>query len=126
MRDGIYEVEFSDLSTGLQTKGIAIIDCFRFDAVIEGKVFWADYTQDWEVLSATLFSSRYRNELARRRIRRDWLYKTIISAIEDGFEITGEVDGDIPGKISMRGRWISNLPSVERESITSNPAPPNQ
>ncbi len=126
MRDGIYEVEFSDVNTGLQTKGIAIIDCFRFDAVIEGKVFWADYTQDWEVLSATLFSSRYRNELARRRIRRDWLYKTIISAIEDGFEITGEVDGDIPGKISMRGKWISSLPSVERESIPSNPPPPSQ
>ena len=49
MRDGIYEVEFSDLSAGLQSKGIAIIDCFRFDAVIEGKVFWADYTQNWEV-----------------------------------------------------------------------------
>jgi len=42
MRDGIYEVEFSDLSTGLKSKGIAIIDSFRFDAMIEGKVFWGD------------------------------------------------------------------------------------
>jgi hypothetical protein len=126
MRDGIYEVEFSDLSAGLQSKGIAIIDCFRFDAVIEGKVFWADYTQNWEVLSATLFSSRYRNELARRRVRRDWLYTTIISQIEDGFEITGEVDGDMSGKISMRGRWIAGSPSRGRESITSNPPSPNQ
>src|SRR5580693_489198 len=121
MRDGIYEVEFSDLGTGLKSKGIAIIDCFRFDAVIEGKVFWADYTQNWEVLSATLFSSRYRNELARRRIRRDWLYTTIISQIEDGFEITGEVDGDMSGKISMRGRWIAGSPSREREPNTSDP-----
>jgi hypothetical protein len=125
MRDGIYEVDFSDLNTGLETKGIAIIDSFRFDAMIDGKVFWADYTQDWEELSATLFSSRYRNELARRRIRRDWLYKTIISQIENGFEITGEVDGDIPGKISMRGRWISHLPLSGQESITANPPPPN-
>lgn len=122
MRDGIYEVEFSDLSTGLRSKGIAIIDCFRFDAMIEGKVFWGDYTQEWEVLSATLFSSRYRSELARRRVRRDWLYKTTISQIEGGFEVAGEADGEIPGKISIRGRWIADLPSTEREPIASNPA----
>ena len=123
MRDGIYEVEFSDLSTGLKSKGIAIIDCFRFDAMIEGKVFWGDYTQEWEVLSATLFSSRYRSELARRRVRRDWLYKTTISQIEGGFEVAGEADGEIRGKISIRGRWIADLPSTEREPIASNPAP---
>ena len=123
MRDGIYEVEFSDLSTGFKSKGIAIIDCFRFDAIIEGKVFWGDYTQEWEVLSATLFSSRYRSELARRRVRRDWLYKTTISQTEGGFEVAGEADGEIPGKISMRGRWIADLPSTEREPIASNPAP---
>jgi hypothetical protein len=123
MRDGIYHVEFSDLNTGLQSKGIAIIDCFRFDAVIEGKVFWGDYSQNWEVLSATLFSSRYRSELARRRIRRDWVYKTTISQIEDGFEVTGVADGEIPGKISMCGRWIADLPSREREPITSNRPP---
>jgi hypothetical protein len=124
MRDGIYEVEFSELNAGLHTKGIAVIDSFRFDAMIDGKVFWADYTQDWEELSATLFSSRYRNELARRPIRRDWLYKTVISQIENGFEITGEAEGDIPGKISMRGRWISHLPSVGDGSINANPLPP--
>jgi hypothetical protein len=111
MRDGIYDAQFSDLSTGLQSKGIAIIDCFRFDAVLEGKVFWGDYTQDWEVLSATLFSSRYRSELARRRVRRDVMYKTNISQTEDGFEVTGEVEGDTPGRISIRGRWITDLPS---------------
>src|ERR1700681_4798054 len=110
MRDGIYDAQFSDLSTGLKSKGIATIDCFRFDAVVDGKVFWGDYTQDWEVLSATLFSSRYRNELARRRVRRDWLYKTTISELEDGFEVIGEAEGEIPGKISMRGRWIADLP----------------
>ena len=126
MRDGIYEVEFSDQSTGLKSKGIAIIDCFRFDAMIEGKVFWGDYTQNWEVLSATLFSSRYRSELARRRVRRDWLYKTTISQIADGFEMTGEADGEIPGKISMRGRWIADLPSREREPIASDPPPFDQ
>ena len=115
MRDGIYDAHFSDHSTGLQSKGIAIIDCFRFDAVIEGKVFWGDYTQNWEVLSATLFSSRYRSELARRRVPRDWLYKTTISQIEDGFEVTGEADGEIPGRISMRGRWIADLPWARRE-----------
>ena len=123
MRDGIYDVEFSDLNTGIQSKGIAIIDCFRFDAVIEGKVFWGDYTQNWEVLSATLFSSRYRSELARRRVPRDWLYKTTISQTEGGFEVAGEADGEIPGKISIRGRWIADLPSTEREPIASNPAP---
>jgi hypothetical protein len=126
MRDGIYDVEFSDPHIGIQSKGIAIIDCFRFDAVLEGKVFWGDYTQNWEVLSATLFSSRYRSELARRSIRRDLRYKTTISQTEDGFEIAGEVDGDTPGKISMRGRWIADLPSSGRKSIPSNPPSPNK
>jgi hypothetical protein len=123
MRDGIYEVKFLDLGTGLQSKGVAIIDCFRFDAVIDGKVFWGDYTQDWEVLSATLFSSRYRSELARRRIRRDWLYKTTISQIEGGFEVTGEADGEVPERISIRGRWIADLPWGGHEPITSNLPP---
>jgi hypothetical protein len=126
MRDGIYDAQFSDLSTGLQSKGIAIIDCFRFDAVLEGKVFWGDYTQDWEVLSATLFSSRYRSELARRRVRRDVMYKTNITQTEEGFEVTGEVEGDVPGKISIRGRWITDLPSGARNSITAAPPLPEQ
>ena len=126
MRDGIYDVEFSDLNTGIQSKGIAIIDCFRFDAVLEGKVFWGDYTQDWEVLSATLFSSRYRSELARRRVRRDVMYKTNITQTEEGFEVTGEVEGDVPGKISIRGRWITDLPSGARNSITAAPPLPEQ
>ncbi len=126
MRDGIYDAQFSDLSTGLQSKGIAIIDCFRFDAVLEGKVFWGDYTQDWEVLSATLFSSRYRSELARRRVRRDAMYKTNISQTEDGFEVTGEVEGDTPGRISIRGRWITDLPSGGRNSIIADPPLPDQ
>jgi hypothetical protein len=122
MRDGIYVVEFSDLGTGLKTKGIATIDCFRFDAAVDGKVFWGDYTQDWEVLSATLYSSRYRSELARRRVRRDWLYKTTISQTEEGFEVTGEAEGEISGRISMRGRWIAHLPWREPQSNTSDPA----
>jgi hypothetical protein len=126
MRDGIYDVEFSDLLTGIQSKGIAIIDCFRFDAVLEGKVFWGDYTQDWQVLSGTLLSSRYRNELARRSVRRDVRYKTTISQTEDGFEIAGEVDGDTPGKMSMRGRWITDLPSSGPKSIPSSPPSPNR
>jgi hypothetical protein len=126
MRDGIYDAQFSDLSTGLQSKGIAIIDCFRFDAVLEGKVFWGDYTQDWEVFSATLFSSRYRSELARRRVRRDVMYKTNITQTEEGFEVTGEVEGDVPGKISIRGRWIADLPSSARNSITADPPLPDQ
>jgi hypothetical protein len=126
MRDGIYGVQFSDLSTGLQSKGIAVIDSFRFDAVLEGKVFWGDYTQDWELLSATLFSSRYRSELARRRVRRDEMYKTNITQTEDGFEVTGEVEGDTPGKITIRGRWIADLPSGGRSSVTADPPLPNQ
>jgi hypothetical protein len=122
MRDGIYVVEFSDLGTGLKSKGIATIDCFRFDAAVDGKVFWGDYTQDWEVLSATLYSSRYRSELARRRVRRDWLYKTTISPTEEGFEVIGEAEGEIPGKISMRGRWIADLPWRELQPDASHPA----
>lgn len=126
MRDGIYDAQFSDLSTGLQSKGIAIIDCFRFDAVLEGKVFWGDYTQDWEVLSATLFSSRYRSELARRGGRRDVMYKTNITQTAEGFEVTGEAEGDTPGKISIRGRWIAELPSTGRNSVTADPPLPDQ
>ena len=126
MRDGIYDAHFSDHSTGLQSKGIAIIDCFRFDAVLEGKVFWGDYTQDWEVLSATLFSSRYRNELARRRVRRDVMYRTNITQTEEGFEVTGEVEGDTPGKISIRGRWIADLPTTDRNPLTAEPPLPDQ
>jgi hypothetical protein len=126
MRDGIYDAQFSNLSTGLQSKGIAIIDSFRFDAVLEGKVFWGDYTQDWEVLSATLFSSRYRSELARRRVPRDVTYKTNITQTEEGFEVAGEVEGDVLGKISIRGRWIAELPSSARNSMTADPPLPDQ
>jgi hypothetical protein len=115
MRDGIYEVEFSDLSAGLQSKGIAIIDCFRFDAVIEGKVFWADYTQNWEVFSATLFSSRYRNELARRRIRRDWLYTTIISQIEDGLRSPEKWTETCPEKYQCAA---DGLPARHRDGVS--------
>jgi len=126
MRDGIYDAHFLDLSTELQSKVIAIIDTFRFDAVLEGKVFWGDYTQDWEVLSATLFSSRYRNELARRRVRRDVMYRTIITPTEEGFEVTGEMEGDTPGKISIRGRWIADLPATQRNSVPAEPPLPGQ
>jgi hypothetical protein len=49
------------------------------------------------------------------------MYKTNITQTEEGFEVTGEVEGDVPGKISIRGRWIADLPSSARNSITADP-----